>query len=70
MPLADIRALIMRPRPAALFPSAGVKVYLKAKRRAGSGFAEQLRMNFHTNKEEVGEGKKHLRPDNAHAEPH
>ena len=35
----------------------------------GKGGGGLDKLNFHTDKEEVG-GKKHLRPDNARAEPH
>lgn len=39
-------------------PSVGVKIYLKQNQRGWSCFMEQLWINFHTNKEEVGEGEK------------
>lgn len=55
---------------------AGANIYLKPNQTgwcSGSGGVERGgsldKLNFHTDKEEVG-GKKHLRPDNARAEPH
>lgn len=51
----------------------GVNIYLKPNQtgwRSGYSSVESLdKLNFQTDKEEVS-GKKHLRPDNAHTEPH
>ncbi|KAK5875279.1 hypothetical protein CesoFtcFv8_027779 [Champsocephalus esox] len=50
-------------------PSVAGDIYLKQTKQVGVARCLD-KLNFHTDKEEVLGGKKHLRPDNARAEPH